>query len=336
MVDLNILWFVLITVLFIGFFFLEGFDYGVGMLVPFLGKNDTERRVIINTIGPFWDGNEVWLLTAGGAMFAAFPHWYATLFSGFYLALFLILIALIVRGVSFEFRSKSERPGWRKFWDWALSISSFLPALLWGVAVSNLMAGVPIDARMEYAGSFFSLLTPFALVGGVVTFLLFLYHGATFLSLKVGELTILERCRKLALRSGLILIPVVLVWVGMAWFTTDLASKPLALAAVALAAVALIASVASQWKQRWGMAFISVALSIVFVTITVFSTMFPRVMISTLNPDWSLTIYNASSSPYTLKIMSIIALTLVPVVLLYQAWNYWVFRRRVTTADLEY
>ena len=334
--DLNILWFVLITVLFIGFFFLEGFDYGVGMLVPWVGKSDAERRVVINTIGPFWDGNEVWLITAGGAMFAAFPHWYATLFSGFYLALFLILAALIIRGVSFEFRSKDENPAWRKFWDGAICIGSLIPALLWGVAVSNLMAGVKITANMEYAGTFFDLLTPFALLGGLVTLVLFLYHGAVFLTLKVGEEAVLERCKKIAGYSGLILVPLVVLWVIMALFTTDLLGKPVAVITVILAAVALLASVFFQWQKKMGYSFVGAALTITFVTITVFATMFPRVMISTLNPEWSLTIYNAASSPYTLKIMSIVALTLVPVVLLYQAWNYWVFRQRVTVKELEY
>lgn len=334
--DLNILWFVLITVLFIGFFFLEGFDYGVGMLVPWAGKSDAERRVVINTIGPFWDGNEVWLITAGGAMFAAFPHWYATLFSGFYLALFLILAALIIRGVAFEFRSKEENHAWRKFWDGALCIGSFIPALLWGVAVSNLMAGVKITADMEYAGTFFDLLTPFALLGGLVTLVLFLYHGAVFLTLKVGEEAVLERCKKIAWYSSLLLVPLVVLWVIMALFTTDLLGKPLAVTTVILAAVALLASVFFQGQKKMGYSFVGAALTIALVTITVFATMFPRVMISTLNPEWSLTIYNAASSPYTLKIMSIVALTLVPVVLLYQAWNYWVFRQRVTVKELEY
>ncbi|MQL53765.1 cytochrome d ubiquinol oxidase subunit II, partial [Desulfofundulus thermobenzoicus] len=192
--DLNVLWFILITVLFVGYFFLEGFDYGVGTLVPFLGKNDAERRMLINTIGPFWDGNEVWLLTAGGAIFAAFPHWYATLFSGFYLALFLMLLALIGRGVAFEFRSKEDRPGWRNLWDWVLCAGSLVPALLWGVAVTNLVKGVPIDSHMQYAGNFFTLLSPYTLVGGLATLLLFTFHGALFLSLKTGG-ELVERAR---------------------------------------------------------------------------------------------------------------------------------------------
>jgi cytochrome d ubiquinol oxidase subunit II len=322
--------------LFIGFFFLEGFDYGVGMLVPFAGKTDGERRVIINSIGPFWDGNEAWLITAGGAIFAAFPHWYATLFSGFYLALFVILLALIARGVSFEFRSKLANPSWRGLWDWVICIGSFLPALLWGVAVSNLMAGVKIGADMEYAGTFFDLLTPFTLLGGVVTCLLFLYHGASFLALKVGDETVLERVRNIGKKAGVILVPVTVAWVVAAFLLTELKSTPIALAAVAVAAVALVLSVVLSWTKRWGVSFIASAVTIAFVTVTVFATMFPNVMISTLNPEWSLTIYNASSSPYTLKIMTIVAVCLVPVVLIYQIMNFVIFKKRITQDKLEY
>src|SRR5512143_431159 len=182
--DLNTLWFGLIAVLFVGFFFLEGFDYGVGSLLAVVGKNDRERREVVNSIGPFWDGNEVWLLTAGGAMFAAFPHWSATLFSGFYLALVLMLFALILRGVAFEFRSKVENPAWRRTWDWAIVFGSFVPALLWGVAVANLLRGVPIDQKMNFVGTFFDLLGPYALLGGVAFVALFLLHGALFLNLR--------------------------------------------------------------------------------------------------------------------------------------------------------
>lgn len=334
--DLNMLWFALIAILFTGFFFLEGFDYGVGMLLPVVGKSDNERRIVLNTIGPFWDGNEVWLLTAGGAIFAAFPNWYATLFSGFYLALFLVLVMLIIRAVGIEFRSKVASVKWRKTWDTLIGVASLLSALLWGVAVSNLMSGVPIDQDMEFVGNFFTLLTPFSIVGGVVFVLLFLFHGALFLQLKVGSAAVLERINKITVKVGLILIPVVLIWVAMAYWLTDIFSRPLSLGLVALAAVALVAAVLLQMKKKLGFAFSANALVIVFVTIAVFAGMFPRVLISTLDPAWSLTIYNASSTPYTLKIMSIIALTLVPLVLLYQGWNYWIFRKRITSDDVEY
>ena len=216
--DLNILWFILITVLFIGFFFLEGFDYGVGALVPILGKDDDERRVVLNTIGPFWDGNEVWLITAGGAMFAAFPHVYATMFSGWYLALFLILLALILRATGIEFRSQKPSLSWRKKWDAVIAISSILSAILWGVAVSNLVIGVPIDADMQYAGSFFTLLRPFCLVGGVMLALIFLYHGACYLMLKAGDQAVLERAQGVAEKLGIPMIVVTVVWVVWAFF----------------------------------------------------------------------------------------------------------------------
>jgi cytochrome d ubiquinol oxidase subunit II len=329
--DLNTFWFILITVLFIGFFFLEGFDYGVGILLPFIGKNDGERRTIINTIGPFWDGNEVWLLTAGGAMFAAFPNWYATLFSGFYLALALMLVALIVRGVAFEFRSKDERPLWRSFWDWAIFVGSLLPGFLWGVAISNIIEGVPIDAQMNYVGGFWNLLNPYALLGGLAFVALFILHGAIFLCLRVeGEL--LEKAHKVAQRAWLPAVVLVFLFVIVGYFTTDVFVRlgvdpgiaPLGAGAALLSAGWLLNA------RHHGWAFFMTGLTIVLSTLTVFLGLFPRVMISSLNPAWNLTIYNASSSPYTLTVMSWIAIGFVPIVLAYQVWNYWVFRQRVS------
>lgn len=334
--ELNVLWFILVTILFIGFFFLEGFDYGVGMLNPIMGKSDEERRIILNTIGPFWDGNEVWLLTAGGAIFAAFPHWYATLFSGFYLALFLVLLTLIIRCVGIEVRSKKESVQWRKTWDNLIGICSLLSAFLWGVAVSNLMTGVPIDGNMHFVGTFFTLLTPFTIFGGIVFVLLFAFHGALFLKLKAGSPLIVNRVQRFADILGYVLLLAVVIWVIAALFVTDIYHSLLPLLLVALAAVALIASVILQLRDRQGKSFIASALAIVFVTASVFAGMFPNVMISTLDSAWNLTIYNASSSPYTLKIMTIIALTLVPIVLLYQSWNYYIFRKRVTSKDVKY
>ena len=333
--DLNTLWFILIAILFAGFFFLEGFDYGVGILLPFLGKNDTERRVLINTIGPVWDGNEVWLITAGGAMFAAFPNWYATLFSGFYLALFLILFALIVRGVAFEFRSSDRSPAWRTLWDRLLFLGSFLSALLWGVAVANLLRGVPINGQMQYAGTFFDLLTPFTVAGGLVFLALFIWHGALYLSLKTeGELA--RRAEEAASKAGLVTILLVALLAVLTFFQTSLFTKPLAVLFLVLAFLTLLVAYYFLRQGRAGLAFGFNAGTILTLTGAVFAGMFPQVMISNLNPAWSLTIYNASSSPYTLKIMTIVALTLVPVVLLYQGWTYWVFRKRVTERDLHY
>lgn len=334
--ELNVLWFILIGVLFAGFFILEGFDYGVGIMLPFVGKTDEERRVVLNTIGPFWDGNEVWLLTAGGAIFAAFPNWYATLFSGFYLALFLILFGLIVRGVAIDFRSKVENDTWRKTWDGLFFIGSLLPALLFGVAVSNFLTGVPIDADMEFAGNLFTLITPFTLLGGIVFVLVFAFHGCLFLSLKSGVQELNERVKTYSVKIGIAMLAVTVVWVIYAALITGLLHSVIAVAAAGIAAVCLIAAVALQWKGKSGFAFIASVVAILSVTVMVFAAMFPNVLISTLNPLWSLTIHNACSSPYTLKIMTIVAVTLVPIVLLYQGWSFWVFRKRITKNDLYY
>ncbi|MCE5286894.1 MAG: cytochrome d ubiquinol oxidase subunit II [Pelosinus sp.] len=333
--ELNIVWFILVAVLFIGFFFLEGFDYGVGMLLPFLGKNDTERRIIINTIGPVWDGNEVWMITAGGAMFAAFPHVYATLFSGFYLALFLMLLALIIRGVAFEFRSKDESALWRSSWDWAIFFGSTIPALLWGVAVTNLLQGVPIDAKMNYVGSFFDLLSPYTLVGGVAFVLVFLFHGASYLTLK-AEAELAARARLAALKIGVFTAVCCLALVGLTYVDTDLFSSYGAGISLWGAVAAFLLGYGLLWRQKAGWAFVSSAVTILLTTVAFFWGLFPRIMVSSLNPDWNLTIYNASSTPYTLKIMTIAAVLLVPIVLVYQAWTYWVFRKRVTRKQLEY
>ncbi|AFL99673.1 MULTISPECIES: cytochrome d ubiquinol oxidase subunit II [Desulfitobacterium] len=333
--DLNILWFILISVLFIGFFFLEGFDYGVGILLPFMGKNDTERRIVINTIGPVWDGNEVWLITAGGAIFAAFPNWYATLFSGFYLALFFILVALIIRGVAFEFRSSDRSPRWRSAWDWGIFVGSLLSAILWGVAVTNILRGVPINGEMQYVGTFFDLLSPYTLIGGVTTLLLFTVHGALYLTLKTeGEMV--QRAWSIAKTVSVGALVVLVLLAAMTYFQTDLFASTLAALGILVCAVAMILTVLFTYKKAAGKAFIASSLTITFLVLSVFSGLFPRVMVSSLNPEWSLHIYNASSSPYTLKIMTIVALTLVPIVLAYQIWTYWVFRKRITAKDIHY
>jgi cytochrome d ubiquinol oxidase subunit II len=333
--ELNVLWFILVAVLFTGFFFLEGFDYGVGMLLPFIGKNDVERRTVINTIGPFWDGNEVWMITAGGALFAAFPHVYATMFSGFYMALFLMLLALILRGVAIEFRSKDESSQWRSTWDWMIFIGSCLPALLWGVAVTNLIQGIPINAKMQYAGSFFDLLSPYTLVGGIAFLLVFLFHGALFLTLRVeGEL--IERSRRSAVSIGVLAAAAFLVLVGLTYTNTDLFKSVLASTSLLGAVVVFVLGYVLVWMKKFGWAFAMSGLAIVFTTVAFFSGLFPRIMVSSLNPMWNLTIYNASSSAYTLKIMSFAALALVPIVLAYQGWTYWVFRKRVSAKELEY
>jgi cytochrome bd ubiquinol oxidase subunit II len=336
--DLNTLWFVLIGVLFGGFFILEGFDYGVGMLLPFLGQTDVERRRIVNTIGPVWDGNEVWIITAGGAIFAAFPHWYATLFSGFYLALVLMLLALIVRGVAFEFRSKDRHPAWRATWDWMIFVGSAIPALLWGVALGNLLRGLPIDQRMNYTGSFFGLLNPYALVCGLTTLTVFLTHGAIFLNLK-STTPIRERALRATKRAGPIATVMVFLFVLTTYLWTDaftrLGVNPGLVPIMAL--LSLLAAGALIHREHMGWAFVATCLTVACSTITIFMSLYPRVMVSSLDPAWSLTIYNASSTPYTLKIMSFVALLGVPVVLGYQGWTYWVFRERIRSdSHLEY
>jgi cytochrome d ubiquinol oxidase subunit II len=332
--DLNTVWFILVTILFTGFFFLEGFDYGVGMLLPFLGKNDLERRTIIQSIGPVWDGNEVWMITAGGALFASFPNVYATLFSGFYLALILMLVALILRGVSFEFRGKSENKSWRTLWDWAIFTGSLLPALLWGVAVANLMRGFAIQQDMNYYGGLLPLLNPYALLGGLVFVSLFVMHGANFLVRKVsGEIE--ARARKTAFNFWIVATVLTVAFVVWTFFATDILTKsgingliPAILAAVSLLLTGwLIRSGKSGW------AFITGSLTVVFATVMVFMGLFPRILISSLDPSWSLTISNSASSPYTLKVMTIVAAIFVPIVLIYQGWSYWVFRKRVGTGS---
>lgn len=336
--DLNTLWFILIAVLYAGFFILEGFDFGVGILLPFLGKGDKRRRMMINTIGPFWDGNEVWLLTAGGATFAAFPIWYSTLFSGFYLALLLLLVALIIRGVAFEFRSKDRHPRWRAVWDWSIFVGSLMPPLLLGVAFANMVRGVAIDDSMYFVGSFWDLLNVYALLGGLTAVVLFTLHGAVFLSLKTdGEL--LADSRRAAWRLWPAAVVVLILFFAGTYLATDAVEQlgvnpgivPIAAGMAILAAGYFIRA------RREGWAFIMTMVTIAGAIFTIFAILYPRVMVSSLDPNYSLTVYNASSSDYTLQVMTIIALTLVPIVVGYQAWSYWVFRQRITEETiLEY
>lgn len=336
--DLQTIWFILVTVLFTGFFFLEGFDFGVGILLPFMSRDDRERRTVINTIGPFWDGNEVWLITAGGAMFAAFPEWYATLFSGFYIALLLMLVALILRGVAFEFRSKHDNPAWRTLWDWSIFTGSAIPALLWGVAFANFIRGVPIDQSMNYAGGFFNLLNPYALVCGLASLAIFTLHGAVFLTLKTtGSLQ--ERAMSLAKKVWAPATLLSLAFMIYTFIETDLYQRLGVNPGIipVFSVLALLSVIVLLRKNASGWAFAMTGISIAFSTITIFMGLFPRVLVSSLNPDWSLTIYNSSSSDYTLGIMTIVAAVFVPLVLVYQGWSYWVFRQRVSTdSELEY
>ncbi|GGK56806.1 cytochrome d ubiquinol oxidase subunit II [Ornithinimicrobium pekingense] len=324
--ELTTIWFVLIAVLWIGYFVLEGFDYGVGALLPVLGRDETRRRQMLGSIGPFWDGNEVWLLTAGGATFAAFPHWYATLFSGFYLPLLLILVALIVRGIGLEYRGKVDSTSWRRRMDLMIIGGSAVPALLWGVAFTNIVRGVPIDAQMEYVGGFWDLLNPVALLGGLVTLTLFLTHGALFVALKTDG-ALRHDARALGVRLGVVAAALAVVWLWLVHSSTGgLVSGTLAV----LAAAALVAGLLAARTGREGWAFTGTFVAIALATASLFVALFPDVMPSTLDPAWSLTVDNAASSAKTLGIMTWVAVVFTPIVLLYQSWTYWTFRRRIS------
>ena len=329
-------WFLLIAVLWIGYFILEGFDFGVGMLLPFVSRNEADRRAVLTTLGPVWDGNEVWLLVAGGATFAAFPEWYATLFSGFYLPLFLILISLIVRGVSFEYRSKYGKAQWRQRWDVAIVISSAIPALLWGVAFANIVRGVPLEksaeGNIEYVGGFFNLLNPYALLGGVVTLTVFLTHGAVFLSLKTAG-GIRDKAHEIAKLSGLVAAVAAvgfLLWTNL--MLPSINATVLTLSIVV--ALLWVAGMAMNFIRREGWAFIFSAATILTFVTTLFYALYPRVMPSSLGAQFDLTIRNASSTAYTLKVMAVVAAVMTPLVLLYQGWTYWVFRKRVSSSQI--
>ncbi|MFE3513959.1 cytochrome d ubiquinol oxidase subunit II [Streptomyces sp. NPDC059166] len=325
--ELHDVWFVLIAVLWIGYFFLEGFDFGIGVLTRLLARDRKERRVLINTIGPVWDGNEVWLLTAGGATFAAFPEWYATLFSGFYLPLLIILLCLIVRGVAFEYRSKRAEEKWQTNWEHAIFWTSLIPAFLWGVAFANIVRGVKIDADMEYVGNVWDLLNPYAILGGLVTLTLFTFHGAVFAGLKtVGDIR--ERARGTALKLGL--GSAVLALVFLVWTQVENGDGP-SLVAMCVAVASLVAAITTVAAGREGWSFAFSGVTIAAAVAMLFLTLFPDVMPSSLNDAWSLTVTNASSTPYTLTIMTWCAGIATPVVLLYQGWTYWVFRKRIGT-----
>ena len=331
-------WFLLIAVLWIGYFILEGFDFGVGMLLPFVSRNEADRRAVLTTLGPVWDGNEVWLLVAGGATFAAFPEWYATLFSGFYLPLFLILISLIVRGVAFEYRSKYGKAQWRQRWDIAIFISSAIPALLWGVAFANIVRGVPLEksaaGNIEYVGGFFNLLNPYALLGGIVTLTVFLTHGAVFLSLKTAG-GIRDKSHEIAKITGLIAAVAAVSF--LIWTNLMLASINATVLTLSIVVALLwVAGMAMNFIRREGWAFIFSAATILTFVTTLFYALYPRVMPSSLGAQFDLTIRNASSTQYTLMVMTVVAVILTPIVLLYQGWTYWVFRKRVSSSQIAY
>lgn len=338
---LQVIWFALIAILWTGYFVLDGFDLGVGMLLPVLGRDEARRRVMINTIGPVWDGNEVWLLTAGGATFAAFPLWYATMFSGFYLALFLMLVGLILRGVAFEYRGKGHTAAWRRRWDWAIVVGSALPAFLLGVAFGNVVGGSPIEpvagnapdlaGQLNFTGDLLTLLNPFSLLLGLTTLLLFLSHGAVFVALKTsGEVH--AAARAVALRVGV--VTAIGAVAALLWYQAFSGRVVVTLPLALLAAVCLAGSLLCVLRERDGWAFVFSAATIALTVATLFVGLFPNVMVSSIDPAYNLTVHNASSQQYTLQLMTIVALLLTPVVLAYQGWTYWVFRRRISTSML--
>jgi cytochrome d ubiquinol oxidase subunit II len=330
----QIIWFALIGILWLGYFFLEGFDFGVGILMPFVSKDDLDRRQVINTVGPVWDGNEVWLLTAGGATFAAFPLWYATVFSGFYLALFLVLAALIFRGMAFEFRSKKEDEKWRRWWDRAIFWGSALPALLWGVAFADFVHGVPILAGGSWTGTFFDLVKPYALLGGLASLSLFILHGATFLGLKTtGDVH--ERARRIGANVAPISSLVVFVFLLWTYLTANHTGHS-GLVPPFLPIVGLLVLMSVGWLVRErleGWAFVATAIAVMSFFATLFLNLYPRVLVSSVAEKYSLTLQSSASHPYTLKVMTIVAFIFTPFVLIYQAWTYWVFRNRVRRPD---
>lgn len=331
---LSELWFVLIAVLFIGFFFLEGFDFGVGMATKFLARDEKERSLMVNTIGPFWDANEVWLLTGGGAIFAAFPHWYATMFSGYYLPLLVVLLALIARGVSFEFRSKVPHSRWTSSWDWAVFFGSLLPPFLLGVLFTSMLKGMPIDQEMNMSGGFSDFINVYSIWGGITVTLLCFLHGLHFLTLKTdGDIRL--RAAALAKKVVYAVLGALVVFVGLTWFMTDVFQVRLVpeLILVTFIVVAYVLSNVFISKQREGLAFTMSGLGLSFTVLSIFVGLFPRVMISSIDKAFDLTVYNASSGSYSLKVMTFMALGILPFVLGYTIWSYYIFRKRVSDKE---
>jgi len=323
-------WFILIAVLWTGFFVLEGFDLGVGMLHGITGRDEAGRRTVINTIGPLWDGNEVWLIVAGAAIFAAFPGWYATMFSALYLALVLLLAALMARGTSFEFRRKRDSVAWRRMWDGLLTGGSLLVPLLVGIALGDLLAGLPIDKSQNYTGTFWDLLQPYGIYTGITLVAICVLHGASFITLKTtGEVA--DRAAGVAARSG---PAVALIVIGWAVWTHVIADKGFWPNPVEIGIVLVV--IAAAWlahDRREGWSFTCSTITIALAMLTLFTDLYPNVMVSSTNSAYNLTIANTASPSYTLKLMSIVAIVLLPVVLVYTAWNYYVFRKRLSSSD---
>ena len=323
-------WFIVIAVLWTGFFILEGFDFGVGMLHTFVGRDDAGRRAAINTIGPLWDGNEVWLIVAGAAIFAAFPGWYATMFSGMYLAMVLLLAALIIRGVAFEYRGKDDSPRWRATWSGLLTAGSLLAPLLIGIALADLLAGLPINSAQDFTGSFWDLLQPYGIFTGITLVLVCALHGATFLCLKTTN-DMRERSWRVARSVAPFTAAAVVAFIIWTHVT---AGRAFWLNVVELAAIlAVLAAVWLVYEQRDGWAFAATTVTIATCIISIFVDLYPNVMVSSTSPAYDLTVHNTASPPYSLKAMTVVAIIFLPLVLGYQAWTYYVFRRRVSREE---
>jgi len=326
-ITLGDFWFLIAAIFWAGFFVLEGFDFGVGMLHSFIGRNDLERRVLVNTIGPVWDGNEVWLIVAGAVIFAAFPGWYATMFSALYLALVVLLAALMARGVSFEYQRKFDDPRWRSSWKWALTIGSALIPLLLGVGLGDLLHGLPINSSHEFTGNFFDLLTPFGLWSGLTMLVLSLLMGATYMTLKTtGELH--DRAQKASVVIGA--VAVVVTFGFMTWIHVGLSTGFVPKPIEALGLFAVIAAAWAAQAKAEGWAFTAAAIGMAGAVGALFSELYPRVMISSTNTAYNLTIGNTASPPYTLKVMTVVAVVVFPIVLVYQAWGYHIFKKRLS------
>ena len=335
---LETIWFILWGVLWAVYFMLDGYDLGAGILAPFVARSETDRRVIYNSIGPFWDANEVWLITAGGVTFAAFPTTYAVMFSALYTPLLLLLFALILRAVALEYRSKEESGSWRRTWDILLFIGSLVPALLFGVAFANIFQGIPFDGEGIFHGNLLTLLNFYGLLGGVLFVLLFVVHGALWVAIK-AEGPLEARAGNLAGTLWWALLVVAVVFLGASWFATSLYTNYLtypALWLIPLVTVfALLVTRVFIAKKAWWSAWFGSSLTIVGATLFGVAGLFPNLFPSSLNPAYSLTVFNSSSSPLTLKIMLGVALTFVPIVIVYQIWSHYLFREKVTVEDLE-
>ncbi|GAB1803447.1 MULTISPECIES: cytochrome d ubiquinol oxidase subunit II [Priestia] len=330
MFSLNEFWYLLVSILFVGFIFLEGFDFGIGMVSRFLGRNDLERRAFINTIGPFWDANEVWLISAIGAMFAAFPNWYATLLSGAYVLFVLLLLSLIGRGVAFEFRGKVEKQAWKNAWDWVIFFGSLFPPLIFGILFSALMKGLPVERNMQMNAGFLDIVNLYTITGGVTLTMLCLWHGLIFATIRTMD-DIRDRSRKVAMKLLPINALLLLIFSGMTFFETDLFSNHSRLMLYTFFIGIFVYLLAGFFltRKKDGWAFAMSGLILILSISSIFAGLFPTVLVSSINQSYSLTIHNAASGNYSLKIMSYAAIALLPFVLGYQIWSYYVFRKRV-------